>query len=176
MKTTHTRQDGGFALIMAMIILFVLTILVVNAVRSSSMNEKMAGSYMERNRAMQAAEQALREGENRLMALDATNEPLCLSGCEVRLAGVDKATEPGALAIPASWGEKPTNWANAPDEIQATPAGQTTKASYKIVLLDNSLRAADKDACKAYSIMGRGEGLDSRTEVFLQTIAYACPM
>ena len=65
MKTLHHPKERGFVLIISMLVLLVLTILVVNSVRNSVLGEKMAGNYMDRNRAMQAAEQALRQGKRR---------------------------------------------------------------------------------------------------------------
>ncbi|MDR1994451.1 PilX N-terminal domain-containing pilus assembly protein [Azonexus sp.] len=190
MNTCNTRKDGGFALIMAMIILFVLTILVVNAVRNSSMSEQMAGSYMDRNRAMQAAEMALREGEAKLATLDAAFNPLCLDGCTViagavaALAAPPTVCTPPAATPPLCVSSIPTTWANGGNEstitFNLTLDDGTTKqmtASYRIILLDNALRDPSKDAsCKAYSIMGQGAGIDSRTEVILQTIAHVCPL
>jgi len=178
MKPCNARKDGGFALIMAMLILFVLTILVVNAVRGSSMGEQMAGGYMDRNRAMQAAEQALRKGQAILMTLDDANDPLCLNGCDVINGTVTSpAVNPGFMAIPATWGA--TTAGNQTDftiiDEEGGPVTTNLTASYKIALLDDSLLGTDKAGCKAYSIMGKGAGIDSRTEVILQTIAYACP-
>lgn len=175
MNTCHIRKDGGFALLMAMIILFVLTILVVNAVRGSSLSEQMAGSYMDRNRAMQAAEQALREGETKLMALDATTHyPVCLEpqGCKVNASGTVSLVATQVTTMPGSWD----------DDADATPitkaTDQATNAWYQIAFLAPSLMDPTKvtDGCMAYSIMGRGQGIDTRTEVILQTVAYVCPI
>jgi type IV pilus assembly protein PilX len=169
---------------MVMLILFVLTILVVNAVRSASMNEKMAGNYMDRNRAMQAAEQALRKGEAALATVT-SGIPVCLDGCDV-VSGV--ATTPAANPLGAA--EIPVTWASGgnhsdftitiPLTFKADGTVDATKnltASYRVALLADNLRDPVKAAagCKAYSIMGKGAGIDARTDVVLQTIAYVCP-
>jgi|GEM_PF-6411199 len=182
MNTSSIRKEGGFALIMVMLILFVLTILVINAVRGSIMNEQMAGGYMDRNRAMQAAEQALRVGEARLMTLNADNDPICLDGCDVinGVATTPAAVPTGSASLPGTWdtGGNQTDFTIPTFNADGTP--DTTKsltASYKIILLADALMPAGKVSanCKAYSLMGRGVGLDSRTVAVLQTIVYACP-
>ncbi|MBI5780283.1 MAG: pilus assembly protein [Rhodocyclales bacterium] len=65
MKRGHgfTPANEGFALIIALIMLLILTILGVVAVRVVALEEKMAGEVYDRNLALQAAEAALRVGE-----------------------------------------------------------------------------------------------------------------
>ena len=152
----------GFALIVSMLILLVLTILVVNAVRNTTMNERMAGNYMDRTRAMQAAEQALRQAETLLV----TNGDTCLSGCAVSGGKVTDSAA-SAVSIPAAWVD-----ANANDMTKATDQGSSGK--FQVALLADSFLPTGKSGCKAYSVMGRGEGLDTRSVVVLQTIAFVC--
>jgi type IV pilus assembly protein PilX len=53
----------GFALITALLFLIILSVLAVTMFGSSTMQGKISGSTLERQRAMQAAEYALRNGE-----------------------------------------------------------------------------------------------------------------
>jgi len=164
MNNLRSGHQSGFVLIVTMLVLIVLTILVLNAVRASTINEQVAGSYMDRNRAMQAAEQALRQGQELLL----NNGEACLAGCSFS-AGVASPSLV-QVAMPAAWpGDN-----GKTDVTLAT--GQGTSASFQIAQLQDALRAADKTACKAYSIMGRGVGLDARTSVMLQTVAYVCEL
>ncbi|HUF71502.1 MAG TPA: PilX N-terminal domain-containing pilus assembly protein [Gammaproteobacteria bacterium] len=57
------RNERGAALIVALIFLVVLTLLGVGAMRTTNLQERMAGSLRDSNLAFQAAESALREGE-----------------------------------------------------------------------------------------------------------------
>jgi type IV pilus assembly protein PilX len=57
------RGQKGAALIIGLIILVVLTLIGVQAMRTSIVQERMAGNMRERNVAFQAAEAALRVGE-----------------------------------------------------------------------------------------------------------------
>ncbi len=159
----------GFALIVSMLILLVLTILVVNAVRNTSLNEKMAGNYMDRTRAQQAAEQVLRQG---VAALTHEN---CSASTGCTLTSLSTApTSPGPAAVnamPASWSS-----AGALDMVRylSSSTEQPTSAQLSVALLADTFLPAGKAGCKAYSLMGRGVGLDSRSVVILQTVAYVC--
>jgi type IV pilus assembly protein PilX len=61
-RTTRRSQKGA-ALVIGLIILVVLTLIGVQAMRTSIVQERMAGNMRERNVAFQAAEAALRVGE-----------------------------------------------------------------------------------------------------------------
>lgn len=60
---TTRRSQKGAALIIGLIILVVLTLIGVQAMRTSIVQERMAGNMRERHVAFQAAEAALRVGE-----------------------------------------------------------------------------------------------------------------
>ena len=62
----HTTQRGT-ALVMSLIFLLILTILGVTAMTTSSLQEKMAGNLRDQFMAMEAAESALRAGEQWLL-------------------------------------------------------------------------------------------------------------
>lgn len=172
---THDNQRG-FVLITTMLILLVLTILVVNAVRGTTLNEKMSGNYMDRTNAQLAAEQALRQGQ----ALLVENGEQCLSGCAIGASTVTASTA-AATEIPTGW----NHVGNGAARSVTTATGQRTSGSYKIAQLPDTFvpKSTDvpactapycRDGCKAYSIMGQGKGYDTRTEVLLQTIAFVC--
>ncbi len=65
MRLSHApgRQRGA-ALIIGLIMLLILTLLGVTAISNVTLQEKMAGSLIDRNRAFQAAEIALRRAED----------------------------------------------------------------------------------------------------------------
>ncbi len=72
--STHKRdsrlvqRQQGVALVMAMVFLMILTIIGVTVMSSTSLQEKMAGNVQDKNLAFQAAESALRVGEQLLQA------------------------------------------------------------------------------------------------------------
>jgi type IV pilus assembly protein PilX len=57
-------RERGAALIVALVMLLIMTVLGVSAMRSTTLQERMAGNLRDGNLAFQAAEAALREGEN----------------------------------------------------------------------------------------------------------------
>lgn len=66
---THTpalQRQGGAALIVSLIMLLVLTLLGVSAMRTATLEEKMAGNARDLNLAFNAAEAGLRGGESTL--------------------------------------------------------------------------------------------------------------
>lgn len=162
---TLPAQERGFVLIITMLIMLILTILVVNAIRIGTLSEKMAGNHMERIRAKQAAEQALRQGA----ALLANNGDICLSGCAPTKALAVVAANKAQIALPAAWSDT-----GAYDATIAT--NQKTTAQFNIALLADALLPPDKLTCKGYSIMGRGTGLNNDAIVILQTVAHVCPI
>lgn len=62
------KKQQGAVLIIALIMLLILTILGVAVLDSSVLEERMAGNYIERNRAFQSAEAGLRAGERWIAA------------------------------------------------------------------------------------------------------------
>lgn len=57
-------RERGAALIVALVMLLIMTVLGVSAMRSTTLQERMAGNLRDGNLAFQAAEAALREGED----------------------------------------------------------------------------------------------------------------
>jgi len=59
-------KQTGSALIVSLVLLLVLTVLSITAMQGTTMQERMAGNFRETNAAFQAAEAALRVGEQYL--------------------------------------------------------------------------------------------------------------
>jgi type IV pilus assembly protein PilX len=157
-----SNTQNGFILIISLVLLVVVTILVVNGMRSTILNEKMSGNYMDRNRAYQAAEQALRQASALLQA----NADVCVNGCtNSSVSGVG----PVVTLMPSTWSD--TN-----SQATTLATGQLTSAKFLINQLPDLMLPSGKTSCKAYSLMGRGQGIDTRSVVILQTTAFVCPL
>ena len=61
--TTKIKNQQGISLVIALIFLFVSTLIGVSAMRTSILNERMTANALERERALEAAEVALLDGE-----------------------------------------------------------------------------------------------------------------
>ncbi len=105
-KTKQFRTQSGATLVIALVILLVLTILAVAVMQSSTLEEKLAGNYLERNRVFQAAESALRAGESAVHGW--TSIPI--------------AGEGGVFALNTPGGGGSQWWANTTDEWWNTNA------------------------------------------------------
>ena len=159
-------NEKGFILILSMLMLLIITVLVINSVRASTMNEKMSGGYMDRSRAQNLAELALAEGQRSLIS-SPENAEICRSGCQV--TALDTVTEVSvdtAVDLPSAW--------TADKAITSSNA----KAEFVVALLkdDTALPKSRQGKCKAYSIMGQGQGDDARTLVVLQVVAFVCDL
>jgi len=64
--TQHTQR--GAVLIVALVMLLLLTIMGISSMRSTNMQERMAGNMRDQSQAFQAAETALRKGESTVLA------------------------------------------------------------------------------------------------------------
>lgn len=63
MSSKMFANERGAALIVALVMLLVMTVLGVSAARNTNLQERMAGNLRDNNLAFQSAERALREGE-----------------------------------------------------------------------------------------------------------------
>ncbi|MEO8151693.1 MAG: PilX N-terminal domain-containing pilus assembly protein [Rhizobacter sp.] len=146
MSRPHTQQ--GAILIIAMIMLMLITMVSIGLVRSSTMNEKMAGNSRDRDKAFQAAEAAVRS---------------CLSEL---VAGTYVGSSPTQLTP-----------ATSPSvQVWDDPANWTSSTNSKAITVDSTGLAA-QPRCMfevlgagsgSYRITGRAVGASSQTVVMLQ--------
>jgi type IV pilus assembly protein PilX len=66
-------RESGFALIVSLLILIVLSLLGLTAVRTTILQEKMAGNLRDQNLAFQSAESALRDAEGFVDSIASTS-------------------------------------------------------------------------------------------------------
>lgn len=175
------RSQKGFALIVSMLVLILLTIVVLAAVRSNQLNERMAGGYMDRTLAFQAAEQALQEGRALLVANSATCFDSTL-GCSIvpASAGAASATVtslPGGTVL-GSMNPLPTTWDSSKAVAVNLASGQKSTGAFTVTRLSGTSMPVSGGGtvsdCKAYSILGRGVGMDATTVVLLQAVVWMC--
>jgi type IV pilus assembly protein PilX len=172
MKTKiNPKKQGGFVLVVAMIVLAVVSLFAIQGMGMAGMSERLAGNYTDRARAMAAAEQAIAQAE----ALLQTNGVTCLqAGCtKAANIGITGLTAAHATStLPTMWPANDSEAANAAlvSGVQGTGTGSTAK--YLVTYLSDASFA--KTDCQPYNIMARGVGLNSQSVVVLQTISYLC--
>ena len=75
------RAQTGVVLVISLIILLLLTLIGLSAMQTTSLEEKMAGNFRDKNLAFHVAESALRVAENSLPSiLSSAYNPACTGG------------------------------------------------------------------------------------------------
>jgi type IV pilus assembly protein PilX len=83
------HKQHGAALLVALVMLLLITLLATSSLRDSTLQNRLSGTVAERQHAANAAESALREGERRLQALANTGvSSLGSSDCSASIAAL----------------------------------------------------------------------------------------
>ncbi|MDE2140143.1 MAG: pilus assembly protein [Gammaproteobacteria bacterium] len=171
--TTRNLQQG-VVLIVSLVLLLVLTILGIAAIQSTSLEERMAGNQRAHQLAFEAAEAALRQGEQALNGL-ASLPPFDGSVLGYYPNSTDASGNP--LTAGADW--QNWNWASKSIPYTGTLAigGNTgATASYYIeafVYAPGTGQSLDVSApvgnLQLYAITARGVSPDGKSVVILQS-------
>jgi type IV pilus assembly protein PilX len=168
------QSQSGVALIVALILLVVMTLLGLGAMRSVTLEEKMAANTFDRSLSFQAAESTLRQAEAILNVVPPASPPTPAAGtclgngfCGEPIAGAAARWTDAAFAA--------TNWADAAT-VNSGPIAITPQ--YLIEHLGSNFRCTDIPpitfTCKRYRVTVRSNAGADRASVMLQTI-YATP-
>ncbi len=138
------RAQGGATLIITMVMLVLITMVCVSTIRTSTVDEKMAGAGRDRDKAFQAAEGAVQQCLNQLKNATYAGTPL---------------TPAVATSLP-NW-EVAANWSNS--NSVAIALDSTGLAAQPRCMFE-ALGAGTG----SYRVTGRAVGASSLTEVVLQ--------
>jgi len=144
MKSAQPRRSAqqGVSLIITLVMLVVVTLITVSSLRSTTLNERMAGNSRDRQRAFQAAEAAVR---------------LCVDQLNLGTYTGTKST-PAASGLRQKW-DVDSNWTDTTSTAVTT--GVTLYADPRC-LVENLGGAGD------YRVTGRAVGGSADTVVMLQ--------
>lgn len=164
-------RQQGVALVVALILLVVMTLLGLGAMRSVTLEEKMASNTFDRSLSFQATEAALREAEA-LLAGPTPPQPAPGAACAVGICG---APLPGAVS---RW-EDPA-FADWQDATAVVSGPITVTPQYIIEYLGNTFpcsraSAVDDLLCGRYRITARSNAGGDRANVVLQSIFATAP-
>jgi len=154
---TAPRQSGA-VLIVSLVMLTILTLLALASVQSNTLQLRMAGNALAGLAALQAAETALRAGENRLAALGSDALPTPTDDGSSGIWAPAGLSPPGRQA--SWWKERSAAWWQQQGSL-ATSA-DTTSARFVIEHLGrrrdtlNLGQAADFAGRRHYRITARG--------------------
>jgi type IV pilus assembly protein PilX len=171
------RVQRGASLVIAMMFLIVLTVLGLVAVRSSTVQERMAGNDRDRAIAFEAAEAALRDAERDVRVNLTPADPFD-NAC------TDGLCLPSTVAT-ANWNS--ISWAGATSRIYGTrtgvgayPLAVANPPRYIVELMDDVQAGAGSSAggrpgsstgnATPYRITARGWGRRPGTQVELQSV------
>ena len=156
------KQESGAVLAISLIILLLLTLIGVTGTQVTGLEEKMAGNMVDRNLAFQAAESALRAGENFLT--------------QASLPEFTATGTSGLYSITATPPDQDDDWSNFNTVTYSVSLGHV-KASpeYVIQRLPNvggsgdSLEAGKYSESEMYRITARGIGGTSTAVAVVQS-------
>lgn len=165
-----TRQQNGAVLVISLLLLLVLTIMAVSSTRSTVLEERMTGNYQDASIALQAAEAALRAGEQflRQPAL-----PVFDGSSGLYEAAVD--TDGKAVWQTVDWTDDSAvrlydGFEDAPGSLSEATARFLIEELDRVVTPGESLSADSAvDQGGYYRITARGVGVSGNAVVQLQS-------
>ena len=189
-NTPTLGKQGGAILFVGLILMVVLTLLAFTALRTATMQERMAGNVRDRGIAFQAAESALRAAE-KYLSLSSTPPSATLSGTTCATKGIYKLNA-GVPYFAASgnsftsgvrwdgssidfWNEYP--WENAncsftgsADHVTFVATADLGKAGKPIKLPRYVIEEmpADGNLLTSYRVTAKGWGSSANTVVIVQ--------
>lgn len=171
-KAIHTSQRG-VVLIVALIFLLMLSIIGMSAIRSSGMQELMAGNIKDRNLAFQSAEASLRVAEELINTNAACANFTGLNGCFEDQNAIDPVSTWTAAEWAAGSREADITLAisNKPryviERLPATDSPVSASAGFSVEFNSDSPSATG--TVRAYRITSTGYGGTGASEVILQS-------
>jgi type IV pilus assembly protein PilX len=167
MKIRPLSQQQGVVLAIALMLLFVMTLIGITALQSSLLQEKITANLNESHLAMQSADNALREAENFIEGLSNTDS----FGTSGGLYTQGNAPDP-LLA---------STWTGSSARVSSSHGGQVVAPRYFIELI-NAYTGAGNDIniynygqdpqgrpVTVFRIVARGTGGTGRAEVILES-------
>ena len=166
----HRSAQGGVALVVALILLVVMTLVGLSGLRNVTLEERMTANTFDRSISFQAAEAALREAEALVQAQNTlpAMQPAAGTACNAGTA-VCGAPAPPELE---RWLDNATPWANA---ATLNNGGITITPQYMIEFLGNTFTCfpgavGSPTNCSRYRITARSNAGADRSVVILQSI------
>lgn len=166
MQKKRFNNENGIAMIVVLILLLLITMLGLVGIRSVTQSERMVGASYDRSLAFQAAEAALRQGEEIIEA----NKPKPTTGCVTSTYDAKTAKVCVVNAAPRWLDATFTEWTDAAT-VGAGSLIVTPK--YFVEYLGNTfpcgLSPTDPPGCLRYRITAKVDGTD-RAGVMLQSV------
>lgn len=169
MPPTSFIAQRGMALIISLVFMLMLAIIGASALRGTLLQERMAGNTRDTNTAFQAAEAALRAGEQVLQA--------AALGAFDGSGGRYRQCSPGSTAAecsPPDWRNRTSSgWADV-DDFSGPASAAPQYYLEKLPLIPDPQAPLDADQSvrmlELYRVTARGFGVSDTAVVVLQTV------
>jgi type IV pilus assembly protein PilX len=163
-------RERGAAMVIALVMLLILTLLATSSARMTLLEERMTGNTQDRNIAFQAAEAGLRAGEAKVQV------PV-LPAFDANAGGLYVAAAPGAQPVweGLDWTDAGQVWvsgelANAPGPLADAAVSYVVEQLPRVATPGESLAAdGSVDEATFYRVTSRGVGVGGNATVMLQT-------
>lgn len=177
MRSHNPARQSGAALVIGLILLLVMTLLGVTAMRGTTLQERMSGALSDQNVAFQAAETALRQGEDVLSSVTAPD--FSAQGWyeqddgKLRPDWAEKASDPAEVGDDGvityvnaenkdmEWGEPPEFYIERMPPVVITGSSGASKA-----IGDGTV----KEEYELYRVVARGFGKTQTTVAVVESI------
>ncbi len=166
----HRSSQEGVALVVALILLVVMTLVGLSGLRNVTLEERMTANTFDRSISFQAAEAALREAEALVQAQNAlpAMQPAAGTACNAVTAVCGAPVAPNL----EPWLNNATPWADA---ATLNNRGVTITPQYMIEFLGNTFTCTpgavgSATNCSRYRITARSNAGADRSVVILQSI------
>jgi len=181
----HSRSQRGAALIIAMILLLILSLLAVTSLRGTIMQERMSSNAYDRDLAFQAAEAGLRMGERKAENWVRNGATSTWASCQSPNSdGLYLNTDPTLCTQPLWEGPTPGSsgsyWHNAKNDddtegIRFNEKGLSLAPFYIVELISDSApcqisNSGASSNCRRFRITASSRSTNGRSQVILQSI------
>ncbi len=170
LRAGQIKNQRGVVLILALTILMILTLIGVSAMKTSSLQERMSGNARDYQTAFEAAEIALRAGEDYLKTISLVADFSSTGGS----AGATGKFTARAISAPEAW-QIESNWTSG-NTTSVTLANVSKDPEYIIEILNSTYGKTQSitpgvpapGSIELYRITARGYGKNPNTKVMLQ--------
>ncbi|HSC76076.1 MAG TPA: PilX N-terminal domain-containing pilus assembly protein [Pseudomonadales bacterium] len=170
----YPSRQYGFVLITSIMFMLVLTLVVVYAVRSATIYERVAGNNRNYSQAFQAAEFALQQARGKLVDIptisstNSCNDGMCGKDTDIStFNNPDNWTMSGNLAKSCKVSDS-CNTAGASKAI--TFPGSTSEHQPRYIIKELSISGS----CAFYEITAFGKGGNASSSSILRSVVKAC--
>lgn len=165
-KQSLKIRQAGVALVTGLIFMVIMTLIVVAALRSATLEERMAANALNRQLALQAAEAALRDAEAFIQTSGAPFDPF--EKWEFTAGCTDGLCNKAASGATPRW--KTVSWGTVGKVSTTAIAGVKEQPRYIIEIANDPVKQGSICPKVLYRVTARGVGGVDNAVVFLQTM------